>query len=362
MLEVKFYDKVDDSLLKFAVIISQSNGKWVFCKHKERDTYEAPGGHREVGEDILETAKRELQEETGAIQFDIKPICVYSVTGKNSINETGEETFGLLCLAEITEFAGKLESEIEKVELMNELPESWTYPMIQPKLIEKYLQIEMQSYSRIQLAAKQTIEYIKNTIKPGMNLLEIRKLCEEKLLELGADSFWYWDVGAFVFAGDETTSDRVIGNNDIITIDLSPQVANIWGDYARTIIVENGKIVEDIELIENPKWKSGLQMEEKLHTELLRFATKETTFEELYYHMNEYIVENGFVNLDFMGNLGHSIVKTKGDRVYIEKGNMTKLGDVKYFTFEPHIAFPDSKYGYKKENIYYFTGDRLVEL
>ena len=38
---------------------------------------------REVGEDILETAKRELQEETGAIQFDIKPICVYSVTGKN---------------------------------------------------------------------------------------------------------------------------------------------------------------------------------------------------------------------------------------------------------------------------------------
>ena len=85
-------------------------------------------------------------------------------------------------------------------------------------------------------------------------------------------------------------------------------------------------------------------MEEKLHAEQLRFATKETTFEKLYYHMNECIVENGFVNLDFMGNLGHSIVKTKGDRVYIEKGNMTKLGDVKYFTFEPHIAFPDSKY------------------
>ena len=372
MLEVKFYDTVDDSLLKFAVIISQSNGKWVFCKHKERDTYEAPGGHREVGEDILETAKRELQEETGAIQFDIKPICVYSVTGKNSVNETGEETFGLLCFAKIREFSGKLDSEMEKVVLMDKLPENWTYPLIQPKLIEKYMQIEKKSYSQIQLAAKQTIEYIKNIIKPGMNLLEIRKLCEEKLLDLGADSFWYWDVGAFVFAGDETTvsvsgkqyvtSDRVIGNNDIITIDLSPQVGNIWGDYARTIIVENGKVVEDIGLIENPEWKSGLQMEEKLHIELLRFATKETTFEELYYHMNEYIVENGFVNLDFRGNLGHSIVKTKGDRVYIEKGNMTKLGDVKYFTFEPHIAFPDSKYGYKKENIYYFNENGLIEL
>lgn len=35
MLEVKFYDTVDDKLLKFAVIISQNKGKWVFCKHKE---------------------------------------------------------------------------------------------------------------------------------------------------------------------------------------------------------------------------------------------------------------------------------------------------------------------------------------
>ena len=36
VIEVKFYDTVNDELLKFAVIISQSNGKWVFCKHKER--------------------------------------------------------------------------------------------------------------------------------------------------------------------------------------------------------------------------------------------------------------------------------------------------------------------------------------
>ena len=370
MLEVKFYDTVDDSLLKFAVIISQSNGKWVFCKHKERSTWEVPGGHREPGEDILDTAKRELYEETGAIDFEIDSVCVYSVIAPDNFD--GVETFGKLFFANIHTFEKNLHSEIERIAVMDELPQNWTYPLIQPKLIEKYMQREKQSYSQIQLAAKKTIEYIKNIIKPGMNLLEIRKFCEEKLLELGADSFWYWDVGAFVFAGDETTvsvsgkqyvtSDRVIGNNDIITIDLSPQVGNIWGDYARTIIVENGMVVEDIGLIENQEWKSGLQMEEKLHAELLRFATKETTFEKLYYHMNEFIVENGFVNLDFMGNLGHSIVKTKGDRVYIEKGNMTKLGDVKYFTFEPHISFPDSKYGYKKENIYYFDENGLMEL
>ena len=48
MLEVRFYDNVDDELLKFAVIISKTNGKWVFCKHRERDTYEVPGGTEKV--------------------------------------------------------------------------------------------------------------------------------------------------------------------------------------------------------------------------------------------------------------------------------------------------------------------------
>ena len=62
--EVKFYDHVDDALLKYAVIIAKHQGKWVFCRHRERDTLEIPGGHREPGETILETARRELAEET----------------------------------------------------------------------------------------------------------------------------------------------------------------------------------------------------------------------------------------------------------------------------------------------------------
>ncbi len=134
-MHVHFYETADDTLLKFAVIVSKSNGKWVFCKHKERDTYEVPGGHRENGETILETAKRELYEETGAIAFDIKPVCVYSVTGKTRVNETGEESFGMLYYAEISAFEKELHSEMEQVLLLDELPGKWTYPQIQPLLI-----------------------------------------------------------------------------------------------------------------------------------------------------------------------------------------------------------------------------------
>ena len=84
-VKVNFYDEVDDVLLKFAVIVAKYNNKLVFCKHKDRDTLEIPGGHRESGENIDVTAKRELFEETGAMEFNIKPVCVYSVTkGCNS--------------------------------------------------------------------------------------------------------------------------------------------------------------------------------------------------------------------------------------------------------------------------------------
>lgn len=135
---VKFYDTIDDSLLKFAVIISKLNGKWVYCKHKERDTYEIPGGRRETGESILGTAKRELYEETGAVEYKLETICAYSVIGKNRANESGEESFGMLYFAEIEKFEMELHSEIERVELFDEMPKKLTYPEIQPLLIKEF--------------------------------------------------------------------------------------------------------------------------------------------------------------------------------------------------------------------------------
>lgn len=38
-----------------------------------------------------------------------------------------------------------------------------------------------------------------------MSLSKVRSICEDFMLKNGADSFWYWNVGAFVFSGDETT-------------------------------------------------------------------------------------------------------------------------------------------------------------
>ena len=137
MIEVSFYEDIDDTLLEFAVIIAKTNGRWVLCKHKERNTYEVPGGHREKNETILETARRELNEETGAVDFSLIPICVYSVKGKTRVNEKiGDETFGMLYYADIKSFE-EIHSEIEKIIITDNLDVNWTYPLIQPKLIDE---------------------------------------------------------------------------------------------------------------------------------------------------------------------------------------------------------------------------------
>ena len=129
MTEVKFYNQVADELLQFAVIFAKTNGKWVFCKHRERDTYELPGGRREIGETILETAQRELREETGAIDFTIEPIGIYSVTEKT------DKKIGMLYAANIVSFEPELHSEIEKIIISDQLVDNWTYPEIQPSLL-----------------------------------------------------------------------------------------------------------------------------------------------------------------------------------------------------------------------------------
>ena len=135
MTRVRFYDRADDQKLRFAVIVTKTGGRWVFCKHKDRDTLEVPGGHREPGEDILAAAKRELYEETGAVDFSIKPVCVYSVTAP--WNFDGRETFGMLFFADVKAFEKELHSEIERIVIRDDLPEAWTYPDIQPYLVRE---------------------------------------------------------------------------------------------------------------------------------------------------------------------------------------------------------------------------------
>jgi 2,3-bisphosphoglycerate-dependent phosphoglycerate mutase len=116
---------------KYTVVFSRYQDKWLYCRAKDRDCYETAGGHIEQGESPLESAKRELFEETGAIKFDITPAFDYSAHFPNFYN-TGQVYF-----AQIYELGDMPDYEMAEVKLFDTIPETMRFPRILPVLYEK---------------------------------------------------------------------------------------------------------------------------------------------------------------------------------------------------------------------------------
>ena len=131
MTQVNFFspDTVKDSLIRFVVAAVRYQDKWVFSRHKARDTWDMPGGRREPGETAAQAMERELWEETGARKADVTAAFAYSVT-KDHVT-----TYGMVYFAQIREL-GPLPEEFEMAEicLVEQMPEQLTWPEIQPVL------------------------------------------------------------------------------------------------------------------------------------------------------------------------------------------------------------------------------------
>jgi len=123
-------DGLDTNDLQLVAIISNMNGHWLWVRNKNRDTWELPGGHIELGESPIEAASRELFEETGAIRYTIKQLFDYTVL------LDGAETYGRMFYAEVTELGPLPESEIGEVRAFKSIPKILTYKRVQPHLFE----------------------------------------------------------------------------------------------------------------------------------------------------------------------------------------------------------------------------------
>lgn len=115
---------------RYVVILSRYEGKILLSRHKQRTTWETQGGHIEPGETPEEAAKRELFEESGAAEFELRPLFDYraedEISGAN----------GVVFLGDIRSLGPMPESEMACVGLFDALPENLTYPGISPVLFE----------------------------------------------------------------------------------------------------------------------------------------------------------------------------------------------------------------------------------
>ena len=118
-MEVKLHSlkEIENAELFTVVCVSKYKDKWVFAKNLKRGGWEIPGGHIEIGEDWLTAAKREMYEETGAIQVNIKPICGFSISRTS-----------MLCYAEILSMDKLPEFEISEIGFFDDIPENLSFP------------------------------------------------------------------------------------------------------------------------------------------------------------------------------------------------------------------------------------------
>ena len=74
----------------------------------------------------MEAAQRELYEETGALDFTIDPVVSYEGI------YNGNQVFGMIFLAELLELGPLPDFEIGEIGFFKGMPDSLTYPEIQP--------------------------------------------------------------------------------------------------------------------------------------------------------------------------------------------------------------------------------------
>ena len=125
-LKCKLYALGSLKNYEFVVICSFYHGKWILSKHKRRNTWETQGGHIEAGETPLAAARRELFEESGISDAEIKPICDYL-----GYDSKGSAT-GVVFLAIVHSLGAMPESEMEKIGFFEAIPSELTYPNVSP--------------------------------------------------------------------------------------------------------------------------------------------------------------------------------------------------------------------------------------
>jgi len=224
------------------------------------------------------------------------------------------------------------------------------------------------AHRRAQDAARAVMRELADSIGPDDTEQSIAARAVAALERQGIHDTWYHDCPALVLLGsrsclsasgrDYRPALEAVGQTNLVTVDLSPSDQGHWGDCARSFPVEQGTVTSSPR---SPEFVAGISFLQRLHLDMCAFVRPQTSFQALAAWAARQIESAGFVNLDFRGNVGHSIARRRDERLYLEEGNDRALGEVDFFTFEPHVRAVGGQWGFKHEDIFFFRADGAIE-
>ena len=229
-------------------------------------------------------------------------------------------------------------------------------------------EFEIMQHRQVQMAAKTALDKLAGLICAEDTEKSIAEKAHQLLCEQGYPDTWYYHCPALVLLGtrscvsisgkDYEPRDEKVGYANLVTIDLSPTKDRYWGDYARSFPIENGRVARQPKQLE---FQNGLTFLERMHQQMQQLVRPSTTFGQLFDWTNMRIRQGGFVNLDYRNNVGHSIAPDRDLRQFIESCNQVALSSVPFFSFEPFVRLKGGKWGFKREGIFFFNDQGVLE-
>ena len=227
---------------------------------------------------------------------------------------------------------------------------------------------DIEASRRVQAIAKDVLTALAGEIGPEDSERSLVEKAAGLMRERGVDQTWYHNCPALILLGSRSClsisgrnyvpTQELVGLHNLITVDLSPMKDGYCGDCARSFFVEDGVVMDRPR---DPAFEAGKRFLTSLHAEMMRFVQPATTLNDLFMFAERRIREAGFENLDFLGNVGHTMTRHRENRIFIEKGSRRTLGEIGLFTFEPHLRQVGGRWGFKHESIYFFNESGNVE-
>lgn len=163
----------------------------------------------------------------------------------------------------------------------------------------------LRKFNDMQKLTVSVTQELASTLRPGQTEAEVAGRYYAALEAAGLKDHWY---PALVYVGDSTSlpisrrfhlpsPDVVIRDIDIVMLDCTPMDGTVWSNWAETFVVGTDTFYES--LIADSRDIVDAVYE---YT-----ANQAQTIGDIYDYASQLIEDGGFISLDPMGDVGHSI-------------------------------------------------------